>query len=818
MKTKSILLTTFLLLITLWVGAAEFDKATYYSAANNTCGATLKTKMRTIINGECNGVQFSQMSYGSGYLNGVWGAFQTTDCVAGTSTIIDRYSCITSYTVGTDQGSSSSEEGKGGYNREHSFPKSWFGGSTSAGPGTDLFHIYPTDVTVNNKRSAYPFGEVRNASFTSSGAYPSKLGTGGYGSQTSYTVFEPADKWKGDFARTYFYMVTCYENDIVSWYNNYSNTDVTKVLNGTKYPAFQTWYLDMMLKWAENDPVDEIETARNEAVMAKQHNRNPFIDYPGLEQYIWGTFKTTNVSINNYVDPYNGTPPAPTPSITLSPATASLTVGNSLTLTATTQNATGATVTWTSSNTSVATVTGGTVTALAEGTAVITAKITVGGTTYSATCDVTVTRNETPPVVGGDYVKVTSAPADWSGTYLIVCEDASVALNGALSSLDVVSNTISVSPTNNQITSTPTTEAAEFTIASRTSGGYSIMTKGGTYIGHSGSNNALKTSSSDDFENGISVSDGNVTITCNGKNLRFNSSSGQTRFRYFGSDQTAIQLYKKTESAPAVPGITLDQTSVTEEVGSTFTLTATTQNADGATVVWASSNPQVATVNDGLVRCVASGATSISATITVNGVSVAATCNVTVVDNSSSGGDGTLDNPYSVAEVLALFASNSVPTSNVYVKGIISRITSLNTSVYTNARYYISDDGSETGEFYVYNGKYLEGADFTSDDQIQTGDEVVIYGKLTTYNTINEFAAGNYIVSLKRPSSVLLGDVNRDGYVTIADVTALVNIILGKATEGDSNNYDFQAANVNQDEDITIADVTALVNLILHKE
>ena len=62
------------------------------------------------------------------------------------------------------------------------------------------------------------------------------------------------------------------------------------------------------------------------------------------------------------------------------------------------------------------------------------------------------------------------------------------------------------------------------------------------------------------------------------------------------------------------------------------------------------------------------------------------------------------------------------------------------------------------------------------------------------------------------------GDVNRDGDVTIADVTALVNIILGKATEENNpDNYDFKAANVNGEDDITIADVTALVNIILGK-
>lgn len=66
--------------------------------------------------------------------------------------------------------------------------------------------------------------------------------------------------------------------------------------------------------------------------------------------------------------------------------------------------------------------------------------------------------------------------------------------------------------------------------------------------------------------------------------------------------------------------------------------------------------------------------------------------------------------------------------------------------------------------------------------------------------------------------STKIGDVNRDGEITIADVTALVNIILGKATEENNpDNYDFKAANVNDDDDITIADVTALVNIILGK-
>ena len=789
MKHQRLFLTHILLLLTLWVGAAGF-KPSYYTSANGKKGEELKTALFNIIKVTKDDVT----SY-----DGLISAYENTD-KRSDGKVRDWYSNTTNYSFSQHTGNYQKEGDM--WNREHCVPQSWF---NEASPmKSDIVHVVPTDGYVNNRRSSYFFGEVGGTPTYSSNNGYSKLGSSkisGY----SGTVFEPNDNIKGDIARIYFYMVTCYQDKCTSWSGNF--------FTGTTYQPMPSWALTMFMRWSKNDPVDEIEIARNNAVQDTQGNRNPFVDYYGLEEYVWGNYTNTTFSNTNYQDPFSGTIPT-TPSISLNQTSASVAVGSTITLTATTQNANGATVIWTSDNTNVATVTNGVVTGVLAGSATITAKITVSGNTYFATCDVTVTSGGTQPE--GDYVKVTSAPADWSGTYLIVCESASVALNGALSSLDVVSNTISVSPSNNQITSTSSTQAAEFTIASRTSGGYSIKTKGGTFIGHSGSSNALKTSSSDDFENTISISNGDVTITCNGKKLRYNAASDQKRFRYFGSDQTAIQLYKKSESAPVVPSITLDQSAVTEEAGNTFTLTATTQNANGATVTWTSDNTNVATVTNGVVSCVASGTCTITASITVSGNTYSATCSVTVVDNSTPGGDGTLENPYSVAEVLALFASNNVPTSNVYAKGIISNIKSLDVSQWTRAQYYISDDGTTNNQFYVYNGKYLNGADFTSDDQLAVGDTVVVYGKLTIYGTTNEFAAGNYIVSLVHPSTTLLGDVNKDGEISIADVTALVNIILGK-DNAEPYQYDHVAADVNTDGDISIADVTSLVNKILGK-
>ena len=150
------------------------------------------------------------------------------------------------------------------------------------------------------------------------------------------------------------------------------------------------------------------------------------------------------------------------------------------------------------------------------------------------------------------YEKVTSAPTDWSGEYLIVYEGGSVAFDGGLSTLDAVSNTIDVTISDGKIEKTATTEAAQFTIAPIT-GGYSIKSASGKYIGNDSNSNSL-TSSNNALVNTLSFSSGTVNvISSGGAYLRYNSQSGQTRFRYFKSSsysgQQAIQLYKLGSSS-----------------------------------------------------------------------------------------------------------------------------------------------------------------------------------------------------------------------------------------------------------------------------
>ena len=120
-------------------------------------------------------------------------------------------------------------------------------------------------------------------------------------------VFEPNDEYKGDLARVYFYMATCYEAYKTNAGKDRSPLDWDKsdktMLDGTIYPFFKEWAIKMLLRWAIEDPVSEKEINRNAAIFDIQKNRNPFVDYPGLEQYIWGSNTEAVFSYDNYVKP-----------------------------------------------------------------------------------------------------------------------------------------------------------------------------------------------------------------------------------------------------------------------------------------------------------------------------------------------------------------------------------------------------------------------------------------------------------------------------------------------------------------------------------
>jgi endonuclease I len=167
------------------------------------------------------------------------------------------------------------------YNREHTFCDSWLGNATPQ--RSDAHHLIPTDGYVNNRRSSFPHGKVKTASWTSSNG--SKLGTSDPATGYSGTVFEPIDEFKGDFARMYFYVATRYESKIGGWANNGS---ANQILAGNSYPAYKSWFYTLMLAWNSLDPVSTKEINRNNIIYRFQNNRNPFIDYPELAEHIWG--------------------------------------------------------------------------------------------------------------------------------------------------------------------------------------------------------------------------------------------------------------------------------------------------------------------------------------------------------------------------------------------------------------------------------------------------------------------------------------------------------------------------------------------------
>lgn len=174
------------------------------------------------------------------------------------------------------------------YNREHSFPRNWFGGAVEP-MNSDIMHIYPTDKEVNARRSNYPYGEVTAPTWTSLNG--SKLGPNSFPG-FSGTVFEPINEYKGDFARAQFYMVTAYEAGAASWPG--------PILSGNTYPALSNWYITMLFNWHLADPVSQKEIDRNNAVYVIQGNRNPYIDHPEYVYQVWACTNLLTVPINLY--------------------------------------------------------------------------------------------------------------------------------------------------------------------------------------------------------------------------------------------------------------------------------------------------------------------------------------------------------------------------------------------------------------------------------------------------------------------------------------------------------------------------------------
>ncbi|MBR5457116.1 MAG: endonuclease [Bacteroidaceae bacterium] len=265
------------LLMLLLVIPVSAQKEYYTSIDGTKGGESLKTALYNLIKNH------KKISYGSG-ADKTWGAFYTTDAVVenGKRRVLDMYS-------GEKRYFGSKGEAVSGMNIEHSVAKSWWGG-TSNNAYCDLHHLNPSDQDANSRKSNYPLGELTSITWDNGVTFVGKANIDG----KSQNAFEPHDDYKGDFARTYMYMFTCYQD--LTWEYTWMNYEKST------YPTLKPWAVQLLLKWHKEDPVSEKEVNRNNAVYEVQGNRNPFVDYPQLAEYVWGDSINYTFHLNGNVE------------------------------------------------------------------------------------------------------------------------------------------------------------------------------------------------------------------------------------------------------------------------------------------------------------------------------------------------------------------------------------------------------------------------------------------------------------------------------------------------------------------------------------
>ncbi|MCL9770957.1 endonuclease [Flavobacterium sp. HXWNR69] len=270
------------------IGLAQIPSG-YYSSATGS-GYTLKTQLFNIIKGH------TDLGYA-----GLYVTYTTSDIdlyYENNGTMLDMYTenptgpdtCEYTYGVNQDDGSGGTAECQK-YNREHIVPQSVFGSATPM--YSDAHFVVPSDKYVNGQRGNDPFGRVNVPTNTySNGSKKGNNLNSGYSAGYSSIVFEPINEFKGDIARMFFYFATRYENQVAGW--SYP------MFNGTSNQVFTNTFLNILITWHNNDPVSQRERDRNNAIYARQNNRNPFIDHPEYVCQIYPT-QCATLSSDNFI-------------------------------------------------------------------------------------------------------------------------------------------------------------------------------------------------------------------------------------------------------------------------------------------------------------------------------------------------------------------------------------------------------------------------------------------------------------------------------------------------------------------------------------
>lgn len=250
------------------------------------------------------------------------------------------------------------------------------------------------------------------------------------------------------------------------------------------------------------------------------------------------------------------------------------------------------------------------------------------------------------------------------------------------------------------------------------------------------------------------------------------NASQVTFTRPTGNGNWRIQKVEATVSggvSKQTANVTIDATTI--EIGEDADV-----NTDGPALTLTSSDEDIVSVNGVTITGEAAGKATITATWAETDAFYGGSKSfeVTVIDPNAEEA-GTEENPYTVEQAIAAIDAGT-GTEGVYAKGIVSRIVTAFNPQYGNISYNISADGTTSGaQLQAYRGFSYNGESFTSTDDIKVGDEVVIYGNLTKYNTTYEFAAGNQLVSLVRTDNREPAGLSYD----VANFTAT----LGEANE-----------------------------------
>lgn len=681
-----------------------------------------------------------------------------------------------------------------GINREHVWPKAeGFDSKGAGGARGDPMHLMAGNGYSNNIHSNYYYGYVKTSdSYTDCGSkFSNQSGNLRGTSKTlnSGTVFEPQDCDKGDIARAIFYMVARYNyisgSDSDGIDTNNPNLTLTQNISDWSSSGYTSststqgklGVLTDLLAWHHADPVDEYEIHRNNLLYTNfTNNRNPFIDFPEWADFIWGTVSYSGSTYNSYsstptgyaapnsdtINGYNsGGQTVSVTGVSLNKNSTSITVGGAETLEATVapSNATNQGVSWTSSNTSIATVSGGTVRGVAEGSATITVTTSDGG--YTATCTVTVTASGGGG--GGDPVSDVMFAKGFGGNTASSYSAAGTDYTGLANVTNSSGSTYAMqvfNGSNGQVKGNGGSGAANFSLRNTTtySGYYvssvSLTVATGTIDGSTADRSVVYFGSS-------AYANPNTTAPSGTSTSASPASSGQSTLTWSNSDtsknyfilynlKTSGSAYCKDETTPltvtwspvsssskTLDSITLDTSDAptTFNVGDTFSyegLSVTANYDDGTDDIvtpTSVSTPNMSTA----------GQKTVTVTYTEGGVTKTATYTITV-------------NAVTLTSIEVSDAKTAYYVGDTFVKPTVTATYSNgSTSDVTNSAtfsgYNLSNAGNQTVTVSYTNGGTTKTTSYSITVTAVTITSITISGYTTLFNVGDAFSFGGTVTA-----------------------------------------------------------------------